>query len=261
MAQHSPSYSITMRLQYVDKPGQLGRITSAIGNADGLIGAVDIVNVRRDQIVRDITVSAKDVTHADRIVDSVKAIGNVEVVSVSDRTFLLHLGGKIEIRSKTAIKTRDDLSMAYTPGVGRVCQAIHADPESSFALTIRRNTVAVISDGSAVLGLGNIGARAAMPVMEGKAMLFKEFGDVDAFPVCLDTQDVDEIVRTCICIAPSFGGINCTKSYGGPDQNSVPGGRNRGSVGSGTTRVGQSRPSPSRSSPINLTTGWSPSPV
>jgi malate dehydrogenase (oxaloacetate-decarboxylating) len=208
MAQHSPSYSITMRLHYVDKPGQLGRITSAIGDADGLIGAVDTVNVRRDQIVRDITVNAKDVAHADRIVDSVRAIGGVEVLSVSDRTFLLHLGGKIEIQSKTTIKTRDDLSMAYTPGVARVCHAIHADPESSFALTIRRNTVAVVSDGSAVLGLGNIGARAAMPVMEGKAMLFKEFGGVDAFPICLDTQDVDEIVRICICIAPSFGGIN-----------------------------------------------------
>jgi len=208
MAQHSPSYSITMRLQYVDKPGQLGRITSAIGNADGLIGAVDIVNVRRDQIVRDITVNARDLAHADRIVDSVRAIGEVEVVSVSDRTFLLHLGGKIEMRSKTIIKTRDDLSMAYTPGVARVCQAIHADPESSFALTIRRNTVAVVTDGSAVLGLGNIGPRAAMPVMEGKAMLFKEYGGVDAFPICLDTQDVDDIVRTCVCIAPSFGGIN-----------------------------------------------------
>lgn len=208
MAQHSPSYSITMRLQYVDKPGQLGHITSAIGDADGLIGAVDTVDVRRDQIVRDITVSAKDVAHADRIVDSVRAIGDVEVETVSDRTFLLHLGGKIEIHSKTTLKTRDDLSMAYTPGVARVCQAIHADPESSFALTIRRNTVAVVSDGSAVLGLGNIGARAAMPVMEGKAMLFKEFGGVDAFPICLDTHDVEEIVRTCIAIAPSFGGIN-----------------------------------------------------
>ncbi len=208
MAQHSPSYSITMRLEYVDKPGQLGRITSTIGNADGLIGAVDTVNVRRNQIIRDITVNAKDLAHADRIMQSVRAMGDVEVVSVSDRTFLLHLGGKIEMRSKTAIKTRDDLSMAYTPGVGRVCLAIQTDGESSFALTIRRNTVAVVSDGSAVLGLGNIGARAAMPVMEGKAMLFKEFGGVDAFPICLDTQDVDEIVRTCICISPSFGGIN-----------------------------------------------------
>ena len=146
--------------------------------------------------------------HADRIVEAVRAISDVEVTSVSDRTFLLHLGGKIEIQSKTPIKTRDDLSMAYTPGVARVCQAIHAEPDRSFALTIRRNTVAVVSDGSAVLGLGNIGPRAAMPVMEGKAMLFKDFGGVDAFPICLDTQDVDEIVRACVLIAPSFGGIN-----------------------------------------------------
>ena len=208
MAHHSPSYSITMRLRYANRPGQLGRITSAIGEADGLIGAADIVSVLQEQIVRDISVNARDVAHADRIVAFVKAITDVEVVSVSDRTFLLHLGGKIEIHSKTSIKTRDDLSMAYTPGVARVCQAIHADPEASFALTIRRNTVAVVTDGSAVLGLGNIGARAAMPVMEGKAMLFKEFGNVDAFPICLDTQDVDEIVRACVQIAPSFGGIN-----------------------------------------------------
>ncbi|MCH5376022.1 MAG: NAD-dependent malic enzyme, partial [Planctomycetes bacterium] len=208
MAQHSPSYSITMRLRYVDRPGQLGSITSAIGQADGLIGAVDIVSVQRDHITRDIGVNARDVAHAGRIVERVKSLPDVEVVSVSDRTFLLHLGGKIEVQSKTAIKTRDDLSMAYTPGVARVCQAIHADPEASFSLTIRRNTVAVISDGSAVLGLGNIGARAAMPVMEGKAMLFKEFGGVDAFPICLDTQDVEEIIRTCAQLAPTFGGIN-----------------------------------------------------
>jgi malate dehydrogenase (oxaloacetate-decarboxylating) len=208
MARHSPSYSITMRLRYPDTPGQLGRITSAIGEADGLIGAVDIVNVLREHIIRDITVNAKDAAHADRIVEAVKAFTDVEVVSVSDRTFLLHLGGKIEVHSKVSIKTRDDLSMTYTPGVARVCQAIYADPEKSFALTIRRNTVAVVTDGSAVLGLGNIGARAAMPVMEGKAMLFKEFGGVDAFPISLDTQDVDEIVRACVLIAPSFGGIN-----------------------------------------------------
>jgi len=208
MARHSPSYSITLRLKYVDIPGQLGRITSAIGEADGLVGAVDIVTVARDHIVRDISASARDVAHADRIVDAVRAIADVEVVNVSDRTFLLHLGGKIETLPKVAIKTRDDLSMAYTPGVARVCLAIQAEPEKSFALTIRRNTVAVVSDGSAVLGLGNIGARAAMPVMEGKAMLFKEFAGVDAFPICLDTQDVEQIIQTCVQIAPTFGGIN-----------------------------------------------------
>ncbi len=208
MALHSPSYSITMRLKFDDRPGQLGRITSAIGGADGLIGAVDIVTVSGKHIVRDISVYARDTDHSDRIVEAVKGIGDVEVINVSDRTFLLHLGGKIEVQPKTAIKTRDDLSMAYTPGVARVCRAIAAEPDKSFTLTIRRNTVAVVTDGSAVLGLGNIGARAAMPVMEGKAMLFKEFGGVDAFPICLDTQDVDEIVRTCCYIAPTFGGIN-----------------------------------------------------
>jgi malate dehydrogenase (oxaloacetate-decarboxylating) len=132
----------------------------------------------------------------------------VEVVNVSDRTFLLHLGGKIEVRSKIPVKTRDDLSMAYTPGVARVCQAIAKEPDAAFALTIRRNTVAVITDGSAVLGLGNIGPKAALPVMEGKALLFKEFGGVDAFPICLDTQDVNRIVDTCTYLAPTFGGIN-----------------------------------------------------
>ncbi len=208
MKHSSPSYSITMRLRYPDSPGQLGRITSAIGEADGFIGAVDIVEVKRNQIIRDISVNACDVEHGRRIVERVQAVPDVHVVRVSDRTFLLHLGGKLEIAPKISIKTRDDLSMAYTPGVARVCRSIHAEPEAAFALTIRRNTVAVVSDGSAVLGLGNIGPRAAMPVMEGKAVLFKEFARVDAFPICLDTQDPDKIVETCTYLAPSFGGIN-----------------------------------------------------
>ena len=208
MAQHSPSYSITIRLRYPDTPGQLGRITSVIGSADGLIGAVDIVDVSKGHITRDITVNAGNIEHGERIVEAVRAVDAVEVKRVSDRTFLMHLGGKIEVTSKVPLKTRDDLSMAYTPGVARVCRAIHADPDAAFSLTIRKNTVAVVSDGSAVLGLGNIGARAAMPVMEGKALLFKEFAGVDAFPICLDTQDVDKIVETCVFIAPTFGGIN-----------------------------------------------------
>ncbi|MDA1051786.1 MAG: NAD-dependent malic enzyme [Planctomycetota bacterium] len=208
MSHHSPTYAITIRLRYPDEAGQLGRITSAIGEAAGFIGAVDIVNVRDGLITRDITVNATDVEHGLRIIHSVKNVVGVSIVNVSDRVFLLHLGGKIEIAAKTPIKTRDDLSMAYTPGVARVCRTIFDDPEASFALTIRKNTVAVVTDGSAVLGMGNIGPRAALPVMEGKALLFKEFGGVDAFPICLDTQDTDQIVETVCHLAPSFGGIN-----------------------------------------------------
>jgi malate dehydrogenase (oxaloacetate-decarboxylating) len=183
-------------------------MTSAIGDAGGSIGAVDIVDSREGVITRDFSVQASDVAHGERIVKTVNALAGVEVVNVSDRTFLMHLGGKIEVVSRVPIKTRDDLSMAYTPGVARVSLAIAEDPDASFNLTIRRNTVAVVSDGSAVLGLGNIGPRAAMPVMEGKALLFKEFGKVDAFPICLETQDVEEIIRTVKFLAPTFGGIN-----------------------------------------------------
>ena len=208
MNQHSPSYAITIRLRYSDSPGAMGKITTAIGEADGAIGAVDIVNIRGGKISRDFTVNARDVDHGKRIVEHLPTVEEVEVVHTSDRVFLMHLGGKIEVLPKMPIKTRDDLSMAYTPGVARVCNAIAEDPDSSFALTIRQNTVAVVSDGSAVLGLGNIGPRAAMPVMEGKAMLFKEFANVDAFPICLDTQDTEAIIETVRQLAPTFGGIN-----------------------------------------------------
>jgi malate dehydrogenase (oxaloacetate-decarboxylating) len=205
---YSPSYSVILQLRYPDEPGFLGRVASTIGQADGLIGSVDLVQVEKGEIVRDIVVSARDAVHSEQVVERVRAIPGVTVVRAADRTFLLHEGGKIEVVLKTPVKTRDDLSMVYTPGVARVCRAIEADPNASFSLTIRHNTVAVVSDGSAVLGLGNIGAKAAMPVMEGKCMLFKEFGGVDAFPICLDTQDVDELVRTCVLLAPTFGGIN-----------------------------------------------------
>jgi malate dehydrogenase (oxaloacetate-decarboxylating) len=208
MRRQSPSYSIAIRLRYPDQTGQLGRITSAIGEAEGMIGAVDIVDIKKGYIVRDITFSARDAAHGQEIVEKIHAMPNVQVLHVSDRTYLLHLGGKIEVRAKTPIKNRDDLSMVYTPGVARICRSIHADAEASFALTIRRHTVAIITDGSAVLGLGNIGPRAAMPVMEGKAVLFKEFGGVDAFPLCLDTQDTEKIIETCRFVAPTFGGIN-----------------------------------------------------
>ncbi len=171
-------------------------MATAIGRAGGDIGAIDIVSAGPDHIIRDITVNTVSSEHEDAIVKAVEAIDGIEVEHVSDRTFLMHLGGKIEVVSKMPLKTRADLSMAYTPGVARVCSAIHEDPEKVFTLTIKKNTVAIVTDGTAVLGLGDIGPAAAMPVMEGKAMLFKEFGGVNAFPICLNTKDPDEIVRT-----------------------------------------------------------------
>jgi malate dehydrogenase (oxaloacetate-decarboxylating) len=204
----SASYSLTVRLEIRNRPGMLGRVTSAIGAAGGDIGAVDIVEMTRERVVRDMTVKARDSEHGQEIVSRVRGIGGVRVTNISDRTFLMHVGGKIEVRSKVPIRTRDDLSMAYTPGVARVCLAIREDREQAFALTIKQNSVAVVTDGSAVLGLGDIGPEAALPVMEGKAMLFKEFAGVDAFPICLGTKDPDKIVETVKLIAPSFGGIN-----------------------------------------------------
>ena len=204
----SDSYSLTLRVKLSTRAGTLGEVTTAIGRAGGDIGAIDIVSVGRDHIVRDITVNTVSSEHEDTIVAAVDAIDGIEVLQVSDRTFLMHLGGKIEVISKLPLKTRADLSMAYTPGVARVCEAIHQDPEKVFTLTIKKNTVAVVTDGTAVLGLGDIGPAAALPVMEGKAMLFKEFAGVNAFPICLNTKDPDEIVRTVKAIATAFGGIN-----------------------------------------------------
>ena len=204
----SASYSMTLRVEFPHRAGSLGQVLTAIGGAGGMIGAVDIVRMGREVSTRDITVNAHDSEHGRKIVEAVEALPQTHVVNISDRTFLMHLGGKVEVRSKMPVRTRDDLSMAYTPGVARVCRAIAEDPERAFNLTIKRNTVAVVSDGTAVLGLGDIGPRAAMPVMEGKAMLFKEFAGVDAFPVCLDTKNTDEIVETVVRLAPGFGGIN-----------------------------------------------------
>src|SRR5438876_888222 len=204
----SASYSLTVRLEILNKPGMLGRVTSAIGKAGGDIGAIDLVVVGKTTITRDITFKARDEPHGQQVVDGIRAVQGVKVVNVSDRTFLMHLGGKIEVRGKMSVKTRDDLSMAYTPGVARVCMAIHHDPEKAYALTIKQNAVAVVTDGTAVLGLGDIGPSAAQPVMEGKALIFKEFAGVDAFPLCLATKDVDEIVAIVKAIAPVFGGIN-----------------------------------------------------
>src|SRR5437588_1005014 len=204
----SASYSLTVRVSITSRPGMLGRVASAIGDAGGDIGAVDLVESGRDRILRDLTVKARDSEHGQEIVNRLRRLPGVRIVNVSDRTFLLHLGGKIEIHNKVPVRTRDDLSMAYTPGVARVCLAIHDDRERVFALTIKQNTVAVVTDGTAVLGLGDIGPEAALPVMEGKAMLFKEFAGVDAFPLCLATKDVDKIVETVKLVAPVFGGIN-----------------------------------------------------
>src|SRR5829696_5225503 len=204
----SASYSLTLRVEFPHEAGALGKILTTIGDADGMVGAVDIVRMRRDRTTRDITVNARDSEHGQQVVQVVEDLPQVRVINVSDRTFLMHLGGKIEVRSKLQIRTRDDLSMVYTPGVARVCRAIASDPERAFNLTVKRNMVAVVSDGTAVLGLGDIGPRAAMPVMEGKAALFKQFANVDAFPICLDTKDTDAIVETVKNLAPAFGGIN-----------------------------------------------------
>ncbi len=204
----SASFSATLRVRLENQPGTFARLAEAIGEAGGLLGAIDLVRAEADSKIRDVTVLAGDAGHLDQITDAVRAVPGVEVVNVSDRTFLLHLGGKIEIALKSPLKTRDDLSMAYTPGVARVSSAIADDPAKVWNLTIKQNTVAVVSDGTAVLGLGDIGAEGALPVMEGKAMLFKEFGGVDAFPICLATKDVDEIVATVKAISPVFGGIN-----------------------------------------------------
>jgi malate dehydrogenase (oxaloacetate-decarboxylating) len=204
----SASYSVTVRLVLQNRPGTLGRAASAIGEAGGDIGAVDLVESGRDWITRDITIKARDSVHGQSIVVGLKRLAGVRIVNVSDRTFLMHLGGKIEIRNKVPIRTRDDLSMAYTPGVARVCLAIYEDRQRAFALTIKQNSVAVVTDGTAVLGLGDIGPEAALPVMEGKAMLFKEFANVDAFPICLGTKDVARIVETVKLLAPTFGGVN-----------------------------------------------------
>ena len=194
IVQPSASYSIVMRVRLPQQPGSFGQVATVIGATGAILGAIDLVRVEKGTKIRDITVSCIDAAHGAQVVAGVGGIEGVTVERVLDRTFELHLGGKIEVKSTVPLKSRDDLSMAYTPGVARVCSAIHDVPERAWALTIKGNTVAVISDGTAVLGLGDIGPEAAMPVMEGKALLFKEFAGVDAFPLCLDTTDVDEIV-------------------------------------------------------------------
>ncbi len=204
----SSSFSAALRVHLDNHPGAFASLAKAIGDAGGLLGAIDLVRVEQGKKVRDVTVLAADEAHLARIVAAVEAVDGIEIEHVSDRTFLLHVGGKLEVVPKSPLRTRDDLSMAYTPGVARVSSAIAADPERVWNLTVKQNAVAVVTDGSAVLGLGDIGPEAALPVMEGKAILFKEFGAIDAWPICLDTNDADEIVRTVELLAPVFGGVN-----------------------------------------------------
>jgi malate dehydrogenase (oxaloacetate-decarboxylating) len=208
LLQPSASYSITMRVRLPQRPGSFGLVASAIGAQGGILGAIDLVRVDGGGVVRDVTVSCVDAAHGEAVVRAVEEVEGVSVQAVSDRTFQLHLHGKIAIHGTVPLKTRDDLSMAYTPGVARVSQAIHDDRERAWNLTVKGNTVAVVTDGTAVLGLGDIGPEAAMPVMEGKALLFKEFAGVDAYPLCLDTKDVDEIVAVVKAVSPTFGGVN-----------------------------------------------------
>lgn len=204
----SASNSITVRVMIENRPGMLAKVTSVIGEEGGNIGAIDIVRAEQDELTRDVTINTRSDDHAQSIVEQLCDIDGVDVVNTSDRTFLLHLGGKLDVESKLPLRTRDQLSMAYTPGVARVSESIRDTPADAHRLTIKSNTVAVVSDGTAVLGLGDIGAEAAIPVMEGKAQLLKEFAGVNGFPVCLNTTNVDEIVETVRRIAPVFGGIN-----------------------------------------------------
>ncbi|HEX6684728.1 MAG TPA: NAD-dependent malic enzyme [Candidatus Limnocylindrales bacterium] len=204
----SAGFSITVRVAVTADASAIGRLTTAVGEAGAIVTALDVVDSDHVRVVADLTCDTADSFHADQVVAALRALDGVEVRKVSDRTFLLHLGGKIEVTPKVALRNRDELSRAYTPGVARVCMAIAENPDDARRLTIKRNTVAVVTDGSAVLGLGNLGPKAALPVMEGKAALFKRFGGVDAWPVCLDTQDTDEIVSIVKAIAPVYGGIN-----------------------------------------------------
>jgi malate dehydrogenase (oxaloacetate-decarboxylating) len=208
MAQVSISFTLIMRVEMPNSPGAFNALAAAIGDAGGVIAAIDMRSVTKTHVVRDVTVNVSSDVIGKAVRDAVERLDGVATISVSDSTFLAHLGGKIQVEPKIPVKTRQDLSTVYTPGVARVSMAIAADPSKAFNLTIKRNSVAVVSDGTAVLGLGDIGPLGALPVMEGKAMLFKQFANIDAFPICLDTKDVDEIVETVVRIAPVFGGIN-----------------------------------------------------
>jgi malate dehydrogenase (oxaloacetate-decarboxylating) len=204
----NPSFSVRVRVEIPDSPGMLAQLLAAIAEVGGDLGHINLIEKQRTVLVRDLNIDAFSAEHAEKIIDTIKALPAFKVLQVFDRTFDLHQGGKIKVQCKIPLTQQDDLAMAYTPGVGRVCVAIAQNPELVHQLTIKSHTVAIVTDGSAVLGLGNIGPEAALPVMEGKAMLFQEFGGIDAFPVCLATQDVDEIVATVKYLAPVFGGVN-----------------------------------------------------
>src|SRR6478609_4173553 len=208
MANPSPGNSITLRVEAPSSFTATSELAAAVGAAGAAITALDVTESHHETLVVDVTCNTTDQDHADRVKDALNALNGVTVRNVSDRTFLMHLGGKLEVVPKVALRNRDDLSRAYTPGVARVCLAIAENPEAARNLTIKRNTIAVVTDGSAVLGLGNIGPAAALPVMEGKAALFKQFANVDAWPVCLDTQDTEEIIRIVKALAPVYGGVN-----------------------------------------------------
>jgi malate dehydrogenase (oxaloacetate-decarboxylating) len=208
MSSNSPGYAITVRVELSPESSSTAGLAQAVINSGASLTALDVVESSHERMVVDVTCDTSDPDHAELVTAEIARVPGANVRKVSDRTFLLHLGGKLEVKAKVPLRTRDDLSRAYTPGVARICMAIAEDPSNARRLTIKRNTVAVVTDGSAVLGLGNIGPAAALPVMEGKAALFKQFADVDAWPVCLDTQDVDEIVRTVQILAPQYGGIN-----------------------------------------------------
>ncbi|MGC1248664.1 MAG: ACT domain-containing protein, partial [Spirulinaceae cyanobacterium] len=204
----NPSFSLSIRVSIPNQAGSLARVTQAIASCGGNLGQISLIEQTRKVSVREITVDASSSEHAEKIVEAVQALPDTKVLKISDRTFDLHRGGKIHIQSSLPLKAQSDLAMAYTPGVGRICKAIANNPEEVYSLTIKSNTVAIVTDGSAVLGLGNLGAEGALPVMEGKAMLFKEFAGIDAFPICLATQDTDAIVETVKNLAPVFGGVN-----------------------------------------------------
>jgi malate dehydrogenase (oxaloacetate-decarboxylating) len=204
----NPSFSVRVRVEIPDSPGMLAQLLAAIAEVGGDLGHINLIEKQRQVLIRDLNIDAFSAEHAEKIVDQIKSLSDFKVLQVYDRTFDLHQGGKIKVQSKIPLTQQDDLAMAYTPGVGRVCVAIAQQPELVHQLTIKSHTVAIVTDGSAVLGLGNIGPEAALPVMEGKAMLFQEFGGIDAFPVCLATQDVEEIVATVKRLAPVFGGVN-----------------------------------------------------
>src|SRR3989338_386409 len=204
----SSANKLTVRLELLNKPGVFARVVKVIADENANLGAVDIVEAMPERVIRDVTFDVANDAHGQRIIDVLNKLENVKVVSFSDPVFLLHLGGKIHVQNKVPLKTRNQLSMAYTPGVAKVCMAIAQEHSKVNTLTIKSNSIAVVTDGSAILGLGNLGPEAALPVMEGKAMLFKEFADIDAWPICLATQDVEEIIATVKNIAPVFGGIN-----------------------------------------------------